>query len=579
MMYLSLLKGRVMWAALAVVAMGVVLGGLTASDVSVHAQERVCNDSGASAPIFDANGFTRSVDENTPPGVNIGNPISATDPDEATEEYGDTLTYSLAPSASTADARAEAAAFDIDASTGQLITKAPLDRESNPSYLVKVEVEDSTGNCVSQEVDITVEGEPELPLAPTRPTVVSSDDATTANTDESSTRLKVIWHPPDNAGRPRIAGYDVQYKESTETEFTNHTHSGTKTSATITVPKADTSYDVRVRANGDGDGPWSLVGTGSTNKENNKPPRFTITRSTDCTTDICESMPENESPGQNVTSKLTVSDPNSLDISWTYRLGGPDADSFDFDTSSHRIRTKRGVTYDLESKSSYGLTVTVFDGHGGSDAIGVKITLTNEEEPPAAPTRPTVRPTEKSSTSLDVSWNAPENTGRPDITGYIVHYREGSTGTFMETPQLDDGDVHTTKTSFTIGSLNAGTSYQVQVRAVNDEGSGPWSILGTGKTSTANREPEFGDDTLTRQVDENTLSNTRTGQNVGARVSADQDDSDKLTYTLAGNGLGFFQNQHVDRATDHEGVPGRGYEGRILGDCGGPGRLEPAQGP
>ena len=32
----------------------------------------------------------RSVLENTPPGVNIGDPISATDPDEGILEYGDT---------------------------------------------------------------------------------------------------------------------------------------------------------------------------------------------------------------------------------------------------------------------------------------------------------------------------------------------------------------------------------------------------------------------------------------------------------------------------------------------------------
>ena len=67
--------------------------------------------------------------ENTPPGVNIGDPISATDPDEtdtAAIEFGQTLTYSLEASADTDVARADAAAFDIDASTGQLITKAPL---------------------------------------------------------------------------------------------------------------------------------------------------------------------------------------------------------------------------------------------------------------------------------------------------------------------------------------------------------------------------------------------------------------------------------------------------------------------
>ena len=67
-------------------------------------------------------------------------------------------------------------------------------------------------------------------------------------------------------------------------------------------------------------------------------------------------MPENESPGQNVGPTLTVTDPNSLVRNRTYQLVGPDADSFDFDTTSRRIRTKRGVTYDFEAKSSYSLT-------------------------------------------------------------------------------------------------------------------------------------------------------------------------------------------------------------------------------
>ena len=61
--------------------------------------------------------------ENTPPGVNIGDPISATDADED-DEFGNTLTYSLE------GADTDAASFDIDPSTGQLITKAALDAEA-----------------------------------------------------------------------------------------------------------------------------------------------------------------------------------------------------------------------------------------------------------------------------------------------------------------------------------------------------------------------------------------------------------------------------------------------------------------
>ena len=64
--------------------------------------------------------------ENTPPGVNIGDPHlghrrrrDGRRNDDI--EFGDTLTYSLGGT--------DAASFDIDPSTGQLITKAPLDFE------------------------------------------------------------------------------------------------------------------------------------------------------------------------------------------------------------------------------------------------------------------------------------------------------------------------------------------------------------------------------------------------------------------------------------------------------------------
>ena len=72
--------------------------------------------------------------ENTPPGVEHRRPQSAaTDADEDGEdnndiEFGDTLTYSLGGT--------DAASFDIDASTGQLITKALLDTETKASYTV-----------------------------------------------------------------------------------------------------------------------------------------------------------------------------------------------------------------------------------------------------------------------------------------------------------------------------------------------------------------------------------------------------------------------------------------------------------
>ena len=69
----------------------------------------------------------RTVVENTPPGQKIGEPFTATDID------GDQLTYRLEDPGSP---------FDIEPTTGQLLTKAPLNHEDTPTYLVLVLVSD-----------------------------------------------------------------------------------------------------------------------------------------------------------------------------------------------------------------------------------------------------------------------------------------------------------------------------------------------------------------------------------------------------------------------------------------------------
>ncbi len=63
-------------------------------------------------------------------------------------------------------------------------------------------------------------------------------------------KLTIAWAAPgDTGGRgARITGYDVAYKTTSETNWTNHTHSGTTTRAEITNLTNGTTYDVRVRA-------------------------------------------------------------------------------------------------------------------------------------------------------------------------------------------------------------------------------------------------------------------------------------------------------------------------------------------
>ena len=247
-----------------VLALAALAGGLLPAGNVVHAAD----------PEFDSDTFSRRVDENTPPGVNIGAPISATDDDEDGEnnndiEFGDTLTYSLSGT--------DAASFDIDASTGQLITKAALDTETKGTYEVTVTVDDGETRdaAITQPVGITVTGVDEEPGVPAAPTVVATD------TNAADFELKVIWYEPDDTGDGLTggsSGYDVDYKRSTETSFGSanvgsfrHGHNchDNRPRRRHVLPGADTGTDV----DGD-DGPWSLSSAGSTNKEDNNLPTF-----------------------------------------------------------------------------------------------------------------------------------------------------------------------------------------------------------------------------------------------------------------------------------------------------------------
>ena len=95
------------------------------------------------APEFpDSEDGARSVAENTAAGEDIGVPVAATD------NNGDILAYALGG--------ADVASFDIDAATGQLMTKAALDYETKSSYTVVVTASDPGNLSATTAVTITV---------------------------------------------------------------------------------------------------------------------------------------------------------------------------------------------------------------------------------------------------------------------------------------------------------------------------------------------------------------------------------------------------------------------------------------
>ena len=217
----------------------------------------------------------------------------------------------------------------------------------------------------------------------------------------------------------------------------------------------------------------------------NNAPEFTEGTST------TRSVAENTAGSRNIGTAIAATDADGGDT-LRYTLGGTDMASFAIVSTSGQLRTSAALDY--ETKSSYAVTVSVSDGNGGSDSISVTITVTDVNEQPGRPAAPSVGATANLDTSLDVSWTAPGLNGGPAITGYNLQYRQGTSGSFTNGPQNVSG------TSAMITGLTAGTSYQVQVRALNGETPSDWSPAGTGSTSTP------GQPTLTLDVGPNRFS-------------------------------------------------------------------------
>ncbi len=207
------------------------------------------------------------------------------------------------------------------------------------------------------------------------------------------------------------------------------------------------------------------------------------------------SVAENTAAGGSIGAPVSAADPDTGDT-LTYTLGGADAAFFDIDMSTGQLSVADGVALDFEdpvdadANNVYAVTVSVSDGKdadgnaeaAADDTVGVAITVADQVAP-AAPSAPTVSPAPTDShSSLDVSWTAPADTG-PAITDYDVQYRADGSGDFADARFFGAG------TSARIEGLSSSTLYEVQVRAVNDEGVGAWSASGRGTTDAPTEPP------------------------------------------------------------------------------------------
>ena len=423
---------------------------------------------------------------------------------------------------------ADRAFFSIGATSGALTFDAapnfedakdivsvdPANAAGNNTYVVEVTATSGTGErekTAEQTITVTVtDVAGEAPGKPAAPTVAPA----------SVSRLTVMWSAPSNAG-PAITDYDVQYRAGTSGGWTDGGHVGTALTATLTGLSENTSYQVQVRAtNDEGTGSWSDAGTGTT--EANAAPAFT----SDAAFDAAEN--------QTSAGEVVAADSDSEDSITGYAItGGADQAFFSIGASLGALTFKTAPNFEdaqdivsvdqanAAGNNQYVVEVTATSGTGErvktvTQTITVTVTDVNTEAP-GKPAAPTVAPASVS--RLTVMWSAPSNAG-PAITDYDVQYRAGTSGDWS------DGSHVGTALTATLTGLSENTSYQVQVRATNDEGTGAWSASGSG-TTDANAAPSFSSPATFDAAENQTA--------VGTVVATDSDADDDITgYAITG---------------------------------------------
>ena len=450
------------------------------------------------APTFASETATRSIDENTGAGVNIGDAVAATDPDT-----DDTLEYTLGGT--------DAASFDIGSTNGQLRTKAVLDYETKDSYSVMVSVSDGNGGTDSIAVTINVKDvhENTAPAFSSETETRSIDENTGAGVNIGDA---VAATDPDtddtleySLGGTDTASFDI-----------GSTNGQLRTKAALDYETKD-AYSVTVSVS-DGNGGKDSIAVTINVKDvhENTAPSF----ASDSTT---RSIDENTGAGVNIGDAIAATDPDT-DDTLEYSLGGTDAASFDIGSTNGQLRTKAALDY--ETKDSYSVTVSVSDGNGGTDSIAVTINVNdvNENTAPAFSSETATR-------SID------ENTGAGVNIGAAVSATDADDDT------LEYSLGGTDAASFDIGSTNGQLrtkaaldyetkdSYSVTV-SVSDGNEGTDSIAVTINVTDVNEVPAF---TETSPAARSIAENTAAGTNIGSAVSAtDPDTDDSLTYGLGG---------------------------------------------
>ena len=346
--------------------------------------------------------------------------------------------------------------------TGTTTTATITGLTGGTMYQVQVRASNSMGpGAWSSSANAAPEGEPAAPAAP--------------SLDYDDESLTARWTAPADNGQT-ITDYDVRHSSDggtswTELDDTGNNATSTATTASITGLTNGTTYQVQVRAgNSIGDGPWSPSAMEMPSTMPGKPAAPTLAVKN---TGLGVSW---SAPSSNGGSAVT-----GYKVRHCVNSTGCDAPNEWTTKTLTNTNTTTDIT-GLTNNTAYQVQVAAVN-RSGTGEWSDPATAT----PAGVPSKPGAPRLTHGNASLLVEWTAPSHNGAA-ITGYRVRHCVNSTGCDAAS-EWTNKDLTGTGTSTTLSTLTNGTAYQVQVRAVNSMGNGPFSDSATEKPSTGPGAP------------------------------------------------------------------------------------------
>ena len=517
-------------------------GALYVSTSNGGSRDKILRVAPQQGPAFESETATFDVPENAGIATVIATVI-ATDPNY------DTLTYTLGGP--------DAASFDLDSTSGQLSTKAPLDRESKDSYNLTMSVHD--GVDINGNSDTTVDDTMSVTVTvidvdePADISFAAAGGVTVTNNalavDENHDGSLAAFSASDPENKAGLA-YAWSLGGSDQGDFAI-TDAGVLSFAAIPdfERPADSGgnnvYDITVRARDSDNMLGSVAVTVAVDAVNEWP------------TIVGDAAASIEEGGTLLVGTYRAADPESAVIAWQ-PLAGDDGDRFEFTASNGRLVFKAAPDYEDATDSGgnnvYDVTLSVSAG-GHTTTFDVAVTVTNKDEGVALPLGLS-SPQPQAGADYTATLSDPDDVLSTDWTWERSTSRSGP---WTAVSGAVDG-----VTTSVYRPVAGDVGYFLRVSAAYTDGHGPdkgravVSANSVRAASVANVAPSFEDRAPTRSVGEN----ARARAAVGAAVTAtDTDSGDVVTYGLSGSAL-FTINSNsgqirvvADGSLDHDTAP------------------------